>query len=144
MPVDPESVHVLSSQSESESKAELFASALEAIAELAHEVNRAYCQSTGDDSQLSWPIAPDWQKDSARAGVRGIRDGEILSPRDAHESWCQDKRASGWRLGPIKDPATREHPCLVPYDDLPDGQRVKDALYFTVVRTVLKLARQGN
>lgn len=43
---------------------------VDAIAKRAHEVNRAYCASIGDHSQPAWEDAPQWQKDSAIAGVR--------------------------------------------------------------------------
>jgi hypothetical protein len=42
------------------------------IARVCHEVNRAYCTSLGDESQLPWDSAPQWQKDSAINGVRFI------------------------------------------------------------------------
>ena len=32
--------------------------------------NRAYCQMIGDNSQSTWEDAPEWQKQSARKGVR--------------------------------------------------------------------------
>ena len=44
------------------------------IAEVAHEANRAYCNSLGDDSQKEWEEAPDWQRQSAIKGVEFIRD----------------------------------------------------------------------
>ena len=42
---------------------------VEEIARVAHEVNRAYCQALGDDSQPAWEVAPQWQRDSAINGV---------------------------------------------------------------------------
>jgi hypothetical protein len=39
------------------------------IAMVAHEVNKAYCQSIGDNSQPTWREAPEWQTDSAINGV---------------------------------------------------------------------------
>ena len=39
------------------------------IAQVAHEINKAYCEAIGDNSQLSWEDAPDWQKDSAMKSV---------------------------------------------------------------------------
>ena len=39
------------------------------IAIICHEANRAYCKTLGDDSQLPWADAPQWQRDSIIAGV---------------------------------------------------------------------------
>lgn len=108
------------------------------IAEFTHEINRAYCHGIGDDSQPAWADAPQWQKDSAFAGVTGILDGSIKTPADSHESWFAQKVADGWKYGPVKDPEKKEHPCMVPYLDLPQAQRVKDDLFRT---TVLQCAR---
>jgi hypothetical protein len=104
------------------------------IARAAHEVNRAYCESIGDTSQLPWDQAPTWQWQSAEDGVRKILSGEVTTPEQAHESWLVFKRADGWGFGPVKDPETKSHPCMVPYAELPQEQRVKDALFFAVVR----------
>lgn len=32
------------------------------IARVCHEVNRAYCQALGDNSQPTWEEAPQWQR----------------------------------------------------------------------------------
>lgn len=34
------------------------------IAQVAHEINKAYCEAIGDNSQVSWENAPERQKDS--------------------------------------------------------------------------------
>lgn len=104
------------------------------IAELAHEVNRALCESMGDRSQVAWKDAPEWQRMSARAGVDGILNGSITSPRDSHASWLAQKRADGWVYGPEKNPDLKQHPCMVEYDELPAAQRTKDYLFFAVVK----------
>lgn len=108
------------------------------IARIAHEVNRAYCQSLGDDNQPSWDEAPDWQKDSAKAGVLAIISGEVKCPSDSHVSWTANKLADGWTYGKVKDPEAKTHPCLVSYEELPKEQRVKDDLFFAVVTSYLK------
>ena len=36
------------------------------IAMVAHETNRAYCESIGDNSQPKWEDAPEWQKEIQR------------------------------------------------------------------------------
>ena len=107
------------------------------IAKVAHEVNRAYSRTLGDESHLPWDEAPDWQKESSVAGVKMHRENPSASPRDSHESWMAKKLEDGWKLGPVKDAEKKEHPCMVPYDELPADQRSKDDLYVAVVKTML-------
>jgi len=107
---------------------------LEACARAAHEVNRAYCLAMGDDSQPSWDDAPGWQRSSVRNGVAGALAG--ATPEQSHESWLAEKVAGGWAYGPTKNPAAKEHPCMVPYDALPPAQRAKDALFLAIVRAM--------
>lgn len=106
------------------------------IARICHEANRAYCAATGDDSQPAWAEAPSWQVLSAVKGVEGILRGEILTPRQAHSSWCAEKFRTGWTYGAVKDPEAKTHPCLVMYEELPEEQQRKDALFFAIVRAL--------
>lgn len=106
---------------------------IEDIARVAHEVNKAYCESTGDKSQPTWEEAPAWQKDSAINGVKAHLVNPDLTPEQSHELWLAQKRDEGWTYGPVKNPATKEHPCFMPYDGLPEGQRSKDYLFKAVV-----------
>ncbi len=102
------------------------------IARVAHEVNRAYCKAIGDDSQPRWKDAPQWQKDSALAGVKAHLANH-LTPEQSHELWLKHKRDDGWKYGSVKGPARKQHPCFVPYGELPQEQRVKDYLFAAVV-----------
>jgi hypothetical protein len=104
---------------------------IEACARAAHEVNRAYCLTIGDTSQPSWEEAPEWQKTSACNGVLGAING--ATPEESHESWLAEKRETGWKYGPVKDPEKKEHPCFVPYAELPEAQQVKDLLFTSAV-----------
>lgn len=106
------------------------------IARACHEVNRAYCTAIGDYSQPVWEDAEDWQKESAVLGVKAVIANPRGTPQDSHANWLAHKQAEGWVYGPKKDPAKKEHPCMVPYDQLPLEQRVKDYLFIAVVRTL--------
>jgi hypothetical protein len=88
-----------------------------------------------DLSQVHWEGAPDWQKESALKGIDGVLAGN--GPRESHESWLAEKRATGWIWGPVKDSQKKEHPCFVPYDQLPPAQQVKDRLFVHTAREVL-------
>jgi hypothetical protein len=114
---------------------------IEDIARICHTVNRAYCAAIGDDSQPAWEDAPDWQRQSAINGVTNIADDlrqhngvPTIGPKASHESWFKQKEAEGWKYGPVKNPETKEHPCFVPYAELPATQRVKDDLFVAVAR----------
>ena len=112
---------------------------LVAAAMLAHETNRAYCAILGDDSQTSWDDAPQWQRDSAFAGVTAIHRDPATTPEQSHEGWLAQKQADGWRWGEVKDADAKTHPCFMPYEDLPENQRLKDSLFGFVVRLILGL-----
>lgn len=107
----------------------------EACARAAHEANRVYCIALGDTSQPTWEEAPDWQKKSARVGVEGV----LLKGNGAeasHESWLAEKKREGWKFGEMKNPEKKEHPCFVPYEELPLAQRRKDDIFINSVTTM--------
>lgn len=104
------------------------------IARVAHEVNRAYCAAIGDNSQKPWEEAPEWQKDSSTKGVRGILGGAVTAPEQSHESWMAQKLADGWVFGEKKDDKKKTHPCLVEFAKLPTEQKLKDVLFFALVK----------
>ncbi len=106
------------------------------IAEVAHETNRAYCETIGDFSQPSWHNAPDWQKESALNGVKFHMENPDAGCSASHESWLKEKLETGWKYGTVKNPEKKEHPCCVEYNDLPADQTVKDALFVGVVRAM--------
>lgn len=108
----------------------------EAIAAICHDANRRYCLALGDTSQPTWEDAPAWQKESAIQGVRFHQSNPNAGPRGSHESWCRHKLADGWRHGPTKDPEAKTHPCLVPFEQLPPGQQLKDHLFVAIVHAL--------
>ena len=115
---------------------------IEQIAKVAHETNRAYCQSLGDNSQPSWESAPEWQRQSALKGVQFHLErhtaGLAPAPSASHDSWLAEKKADGWKYGTTKNPDKKEHPCFVPYEELPIEQRLKDYLFGAVVEAFWK------
>lgn len=110
-----------------------------AIAMMCHAINAAYCQSMGDDSQPTWDDAPDWQRNSAIAGVEMHLANPDATPEQSHESWYKQKEAEGWKYGEVKDMEKKEHPCFLPYEELPDEQKAKDYLFRTTVHLVKHL-----
>ena len=111
---------------------------IEQIAKLCHEVNRIYCLSIGDESQVSWEDAPDWQQQSVRRGVMFHMLNPEFGPSDSHENWLAEKFADGWRYGEVKNVDEKTHPCCVPYENLPLEHRMKDEFFVAVVKGCLK------
>jgi len=54
---------------------------------------------------------------------------------NAHDIWAQRRQSEGWTWGPARDDAARKHPCLVPFDQLPDSEKQYDR---EVVRKTLE------
>ncbi len=112
---------------------------LDTIAAACHMANRAYCIALGDSSQPLWEDAPEWQKSSARNGVLAILKNPDLTPEQSHEGWLKQKQDEGWKYGPVKDTEKKEHPCFVPYGELPEEQRKKDHIFGANVRSMGKI-----
>ena len=63
-------------------------------------------------------------------------DGIKLSPElldfielianHVHEIWASTRIAEGWKYGAIRDDERKEHPCLVPYSELPESEKEYD------------------
>jgi len=43
-----------------------------------------------------------------------------------HDKWAQERIAQGWTLGPERNDQRKEHPSLVPYNELPELEKVFD------------------
>lgn len=111
----------------------VFEHLVEKIAKVCHTVNKAYCCSLGDYSQPTWEDAPDWQKESARVGVRLHLGVPEANHETSHISWMNQKLEEGWKYGPVKDPVLKEHPCIVPFNQLPKEQQAKDYIFKAIV-----------
>ena len=46
--------------------------------------------------------------------------------KNVHEIWAQERMNQGWAYGEKRDDAKKHHPCLVPYEDLPEAEKVYD------------------
>lgn len=112
---------------------------IDAIAKVCHEVNRAYCMAIGDSSQPSWSEAPEWQRESARQGVIMHLANPNAGPEESHISWMKHKVVQGWTWGPVKDPDKKTHPCLIPFNMLPETIQAKDYIFRQIVHSLKDL-----
>lgn len=111
------------------------------IAQLAHEVNRAYAASLGDIFIPAWGDATEAQRASILAGVDMHIANPDATPAQSHASWLEQKTAEGWAWGEARDNEKKLHPCFLPYSDLPPEQKAKDYLFRGVVHAALEIGR---
>lgn len=45
---------------------------------------------------------------------------------NTHDVWAKERLAQGWKYGPCRRDDTKEHPCLLPYEMLPEEEKVYD------------------
>lgn len=108
---------------------------IKSIAQVAHEANRAWCEANGDMSQPAWGDAPEWQRESAINGVYFHMKNPDSGDSASHDNWMAEKIAAGWVYGEEKNPDATPptHHCIVPFEQLPKVQQIKDALFRAIV-----------
>ena len=58
---------------------------------------------------------------------------------NAHDFWALGRIREGWTHGPTRDDSLKTHPDLVPYDELPEGEKDYDR---TTAMSTLKLIQK--
>lgn len=49
-----------------------------------------------------------------------------LMAKNVHEVWALTRMEQGWTYGEVRNEALKKHPCLLPYDELPEEEKVYD------------------
>lgn len=63
-----------------------------------------------------------------------------LIAENVHEVWSQNRMNEGWSYGAARDDNARKHPCLLPYDELPESEKEYDrATSRETIKLILKL-----
>ena len=65
---------------------------------------------------------------------------DIVLPDDL-EVWAAGRIAAGWKYGPVRDEIKKEHPCLIPYEELTEEE--KDFDRGTALSTIRFIISQG-
>ena len=61
--------------------------------------------------------------------------------KNVHEVWAQNRMEQGWTYGEERNDALKHHPCLIPYEELPDSEREYDR--HTAVETLKLILSLG-
>lgn len=60
--------------------------------------------------------------------------------KNVHEVWAEGRIAQGWTYGEERDDVNKKHPCLVPYEELPESEKEYDRnTAVSTLKLILKL-----
>lgn len=48
--------------------------------------------------------------------------------KNTHENWAKQRISEGWIYGAQRDDVSKAHPCLIPYEDLPEQEKEYDRI----------------
>ena len=60
---------------------------------------------------------------------------------NVHDVWAQQRITEGWQYGTERNDDRKEHPCLVPYDELPENEKYYDR--YTAMETLKVITLLG-
>jgi len=59
---------------------------------------------------------------------------------NTHDVWAKQRLEDGWVYGPRRDDNKKEHPSLVPYDELPESEKKYDrTTALEVIKVIIAL-----
>ena len=61
--------------------------------------------------------------------------------KNVHEVWAQSRMKQGWSYGTERNDALQLHPCLVPYEELPEAEKTYDR--DTALETLKLISKLG-
>lgn len=65
---------------------------------------------------------------------------ELLA-ENTHDNWAAGRIAEGWTYGPVRNDGLKQHPCLIPYNELPDNEKKYDRV--TSMETLKAIRKLG-
>lgn len=115
----------------------------EDIASVIHDANRRLQIIEGDPRPSPlWDDAPERQTAGATTSVVRLLDDPERTAEQNHQGWMDDLIADGWTWGEVKDEQAKTHPLLVPWDQLPAEQQMKDEFFVMSVRVLSRGLRR--
>lgn len=61
--------------------------------------------------------------------------------KNVHEVWAENRFKQGWKYGAHRNDDHKEHPCLVPYEELPETEKKYDR--DTAISTLKLITKLG-
>lgn len=65
--------------------------------------------------------------------------------KNVHEVWAQNRMNQGWNYGIVRDDKLKHHPCLIPYEELSEEEKLYDReTSMETLKLILKLGFSIN
>ena len=59
---------------------------------------------------------------------------------NSHDIWAAQRIKDGWTYGKTRDDNLKHHPCLIPYDELPESEKEYDrSMALETIKLLVKL-----
>ena len=107
---------------------------IEHISKIVHEANKVFSEN---NNMPSWDNCDEDLKQVTRAGVSKILNYPETTSAEIHEEWVRLKKEQGWTFGFEKNETRKTHPCILPYERLPEFEKTKDKLFISIVKALI-------
>jgi ryanodine receptor 2 len=54
-----------------------------------------------------------------------------------HDAWLKTKLSQGYTFGAVKDDCEKKHPCILPYEELPQHEKFKNQMFIAIVKAMI-------
>lgn len=107
------------------------------IAQVAHEAIAEFIEILDSKAHvMPWHLVDETIKVSTLTGVELVLEDPNITAEEIHQRWVDYKRGRGWVHGTEIDLKLKQHPNLVPFDELTPLEQAKDRIFIGVVRAL--------
>ena len=90
-------------------------------------------------AHTNWESTEAVDKEFCLAKVQFYLDNPEAGPEQFHDRWMEKMRMAGWKHNLRLDKIEMGHPYLIPYQCLPDSDRMCQEIFCGIVRELSKL-----
>ncbi len=106
---------------------------LELILTVVHNANAVLKKINGEKHEELADMEP-----ARRAGIKAAIKYALendTTPEESHNKWLVAQEALGYKYGVEIDRVNLLHPCMVPYEQLPAAQKLKDDMFMSIINS---------
>jgi uncharacterized protein (DUF433 family) len=106
---------------------------LELILTVVHNANAVMKKINGEKHEELADMEP-----ARRAGIKAAIKYALendTTPEQSHINWLAAQEALGYKYGVEIDRVNLLHPCMVPYEQLPAAQKLKDDMFMSIINS---------